>query len=115
MAHYPAPPTVNRVTTRNTSAVTTNVHRVPRAPSRRTRLAALPPSRIPRARYELRAAPCDAPPGSRDRPANVRGHRTSHLHPGRPRSAGGRPHRAPDVSTAHPTGVRGRDPGVQPA
>ena len=55
------------------SAVPTNVHRVlarPDDPSRRCR---------PRedARYELRAAPCEAPPGSRDHPGNVRGHRTS--------------------------------------
>ena len=55
------------------SAVPTNVHRVLARPddaSRRCR---------PRedARYELRAAPCEAPPGSRDHPGNVCGHRTS--------------------------------------
>ena len=55
------------------SAVSRNVHRVLAGPddaSRRCR---------PRedARYELRAAPCEAPPGSRDHPGNVPGHRTS--------------------------------------
>ena len=37
-------------------------------------------------RYELRAAPCEAPPGSRDRPGDVRGHRTSGRTPGGPMS-----------------------------
>ncbi len=55
------------------SAVSRNVHRVLAGPddaSRRCR---------PRedARYELRAAPCETPPGSRDHPGNVPGHRTS--------------------------------------
>ena len=42
----------------------------PDGPSRRCR-----PRKY--ARYELRAAPCEEPPGSRDEPGNVRGHRTS--------------------------------------
>ena len=59
------------------SAVATNVRRVLARPddgSRRCR---------PRedARYELRAAPCEPPPGSRDHPGNVRGHRTSEAPP----------------------------------
>jgi hypothetical protein len=38
-------------------------------------LAALP--RTPYTRYDGAEAPCRAPPGSRDHPANLRGHRTS--------------------------------------
>ena len=57
------------------SAVSRNVHRVLEGPddaSQRCR---------PRedARYELRAAPCETPPGSRDHPGNVPGHRTSSM------------------------------------
>src|SRR3954447_5050530 len=65
------------------SAAATNVHRVlahPDDDSRRCR---------PRedARYELQAAPCESPPGSRDHPGNVRGHRTSGVAQPQPRGA----------------------------